>query len=185
VLSTNAKCTRGCGCSRHPAFPTPSMGREIFYTTRALCVARSRTRIWNCFLKIKSGICIGGGALPLPLWERVGVRGRGLSMGLNPSPGSHLSMQRSRSFASASFSKNGRRRRPMLSHKGRGDAEHLGPFATNEATKRPRLTLLLWIALAECPELWPLALQTGTVTCVGEALTSRTMVQAVLCKPFY
>src|SRR6266849_6329069 len=33
-------------------------------------------------------------ALPLPLvgegWGRVGVRGRGLSMGRNPSPGSHL-----------------------------------------------------------------------------------------------
>ena len=29
VLSTNPKCTRGCGCSGHPAFPTPSRGREI------------------------------------------------------------------------------------------------------------------------------------------------------------
>jgi hypothetical protein len=29
VRFTNAKCTRGRGCSGHPAFPTPSMGREI------------------------------------------------------------------------------------------------------------------------------------------------------------
>src|SRR3982074_2643667 len=29
VLSTNTKCTRGRGCSGRPAFPTPSMGREI------------------------------------------------------------------------------------------------------------------------------------------------------------
>jgi hypothetical protein len=27
------------------------------------------------------------------LWERVGVRGYGLSIGRNPSPGSHLAMQ--------------------------------------------------------------------------------------------
>src|SRR6267378_1162673 len=39
----------------------------------------------------------------------------------NPSPGSHLSTRRSRSFASASFAENGRRRRPMLSHKERGE----------------------------------------------------------------
>ena len=29
VRSTNTKCTRDRGCSGHPAFPTPSMGREI------------------------------------------------------------------------------------------------------------------------------------------------------------
>src|SRR5216683_2801532 len=29
VLSTNTKCTRGRGCSGRPAFPTPSLGREI------------------------------------------------------------------------------------------------------------------------------------------------------------
>src|SRR5216684_3345037 len=44
-------------------------------------------------------------ALPLPLWERVGVRGSGLSIGRDPSPGSHLTM------------------RSDLSHKGRGDIE--------------------------------------------------------------
>src|SRR6266699_3969471 len=26
VRSTNTKCTRGCGCNGHPAFPTPSLG---------------------------------------------------------------------------------------------------------------------------------------------------------------
>ena len=45
------------------------------------------------------------GEPPLPLWERVGVRGSGLSIVRNPSPGSHLSM------------------RSDLSHKGRGDNE--------------------------------------------------------------
>ena len=45
-----------------------------------------------------------GGEFPLPLWERVGVRGYGLSIERNPSPGSHLSM------------------RSDLSHKGRGNA---------------------------------------------------------------
>src|SRR6266545_4837987 len=40
-----------------------------------------------------------------PLWERVGVRGYGLSLGRTPSPGSHLAM------------------RSDLSHKGRGDTE--------------------------------------------------------------
>src|SRR5450631_4659714 len=29
VRSTNTKCTRGRGCSGHPAFPTPSLGRKI------------------------------------------------------------------------------------------------------------------------------------------------------------
>ena len=29
VRSTTTKCTRGRGCSGHPAFPTPSRGREI------------------------------------------------------------------------------------------------------------------------------------------------------------
>ena len=47
-------------------------------------------------------VSASAGEPPLPLWERVGVRGYGLSMDLNPSPGSHLSM------------------RSDLSHKGRG-----------------------------------------------------------------
>src|SRR5712692_8934564 len=51
--------------------------------------------------------CLGnGGELPLPLWERVGVRGYGLSIEQDPSPGSHLPMRRSRSSASAFFFKD-------------------------------------------------------------------------------
>src|SRR6185312_6685773 len=75
------------------------------------------------FLKCEIGLSRSGNgkALPLPLWERVGVRGYGLTIDRNPSPGSHLTMRRSRSVASASFFKNGRRRRPLLSHKGRGE----------------------------------------------------------------
>src|ERR1700722_18868594 len=44
-----------------------------------------------------------GSEPPLPLWERVGVRGYGLTIDRNPSPGSHLAMRRSRSVASASY----------------------------------------------------------------------------------
>jgi hypothetical protein len=39
--------TRGYGCNGHPAFPTPSRGREINATTRAPRAARSRSRIRN------------------------------------------------------------------------------------------------------------------------------------------
>jgi hypothetical protein len=61
--------------------------------------------------------CSGiGGELPLPLWERVGVRGYGLSIDLNPSPGSHLSM------------------RSDLSHKGRGEANPLTPIQSKAIT---------------------------------------------------
>ena len=59
----------------------------------------------EAFLRIRVRYCVNGGELPLPLWERVGVRGSGLSMERNPSPGSHLSM------------------RSDLSHKGRGSSE--------------------------------------------------------------
>jgi hypothetical protein len=63
-----------------------------------------------------------GGELPLPLWERVGVRGYGLSIDLNPSPGSHLSMRRSRSFASAFvFLTTAAKGGLCLSPKGRGE----------------------------------------------------------------
>src|SRR5471030_3172391 len=41
-------------------------------------------------LDLKAQYLNDGSELPLPLWERVGVRGSGLSMERNPSPGSHL-----------------------------------------------------------------------------------------------
>jgi hypothetical protein len=62
----------------------------------------------------------GALSLPLPLWERVGVRGSGLSINRNPSPGSHLSMRHSRSRASASFLRTAAVGSLCLSHKGRG-----------------------------------------------------------------
>ena len=46
---------------------------------------------------------ISGYPLPITLWERVGVRGYGLTIDRSPSPGSHLAM------------------RSDLSHKGRGE----------------------------------------------------------------
>src|SRR5712671_2027063 len=63
-------------------------------------------------------------------WERVGVRGYGLSLGRNPSPGSHLSM------------------RSDLSHKGRGDIKRLGQ-SLQGATQRSNPFFLYaagWIA---------------------------------------
>jgi hypothetical protein len=47
VRSTNTKCTRGRGCSGHPAFPTPSKGAEDKCTARAHRAAGARTCIWN------------------------------------------------------------------------------------------------------------------------------------------
>ena len=35
VLFTNAKRTRGCGCSGHPAFPTPSLGEGFMHDSGA------------------------------------------------------------------------------------------------------------------------------------------------------
>ena len=36
VRSTTTKCTRGCGCHGHPAFPTPSLGGRFFNGSGAL-----------------------------------------------------------------------------------------------------------------------------------------------------
>ena len=36
VRSTNTKCTRGCGCNGHPAFPTPSLGGRFINASGAL-----------------------------------------------------------------------------------------------------------------------------------------------------
>src|SRR5712672_1068511 len=47
VRSTTTRCTRGRGCSGHPAFPTPSLGARDKSEPRAHRAARSRTRIWN------------------------------------------------------------------------------------------------------------------------------------------
>ncbi len=44
VLSTNTKCTRGCGCSGHPAFPTPSVGGS-FKQRLGRLASRGRSRI--------------------------------------------------------------------------------------------------------------------------------------------
>jgi len=35
VRSTNTKCTRGCGCNGHPAFPTPSLGGRFIEASGA------------------------------------------------------------------------------------------------------------------------------------------------------
>src|SRR6266851_5693215 len=60
VRSINTKCARGCGCSGHPAFPTPSLGAENLCKPRAHRVAGLRTRIWNCFgcLRILKLVCV-------------------------------------------------------------------------------------------------------------------------------
>src|SRR6266851_398029 len=45
VRSTNTKCTRGRGCSGHPAFPTPSKGARAKRTTRAHRAARAESYV--------------------------------------------------------------------------------------------------------------------------------------------
>src|SRR6266481_3625848 len=60
--------------------------RARIRATRWLAMTVSKLLVFWLF-EIESRTCAGGGALPLPLWERVGVRGRGLSMERNPSPG--------------------------------------------------------------------------------------------------
>src|SRR5450631_3557472 len=47
VRSITTKCTRGRGCSGHPAFPTPSTGRKSFCKARAHRAARSRSLVSN------------------------------------------------------------------------------------------------------------------------------------------
>jgi hypothetical protein len=93
-----------------------------------LAPTRRRHRPWPGF----------GGELPLPLWDRdersslsrVGVRGSGLSMKRNPSPGSHLAM------------------RSDLSRKGRGEA---APQPSLRANARPMINSAkqssLWMGL--------------------------------------
>src|SRR5450755_1142299 len=43
VRSTNTKCTRGRGCIRHPAFPTPLFGARDKSTARALRAASAKS----------------------------------------------------------------------------------------------------------------------------------------------
>src|ERR1700732_2500348 len=78
----------------------------------------------GCFAETSKAPWLGDGSeLPLPLWERVGVRGHGLSIERNPSPGSHLTMRHSRSLASAFFTRTAAAGGLCLSHKGRGGTE--------------------------------------------------------------
>jgi len=75
------------------------MSDEVI-TDFSSCGVRAGTVI---FLKCEIGLSRSGSgkALPLPLWERVGVRGYGLTIDRNPSPGSHLTMR-------SDFSRKGR-----------------------------------------------------------------------------
>ena len=56
----------------------------------SLTTSRYRRRIWGFeyYRRLRSGA-----EFPLPLWERVGERGSGLSKEPNPSPGSHLTLR--------------------------------------------------------------------------------------------
>ena len=94
-------------------------GRKVSSTPRAHCAARSR----SCIYSSEPQYFGDGGGPPLPLWERVGVRGYGLSIERNPSPGSHLSM------------------RSDLSHKGRGDTKP--GFKTGAHNVHPHNSLAL------------------------------------------
>src|SRR5713101_5025587 len=46
VRSINTKCARGRGCSGHPAFPTPSLGRKI-HQRLGRFASRGRSRVGN------------------------------------------------------------------------------------------------------------------------------------------
>ena len=48
VRSTTTKCTRGRGCNGHPAFPTPSIGREI--SCKASGASRREPSIHICLV---------------------------------------------------------------------------------------------------------------------------------------
>ncbi len=72
-----------------------------------------------------------GSELPLPLWERGGVRGYGLTTDRNPSPGSHLAM------------------RSDLSRKGRGEGSPPNQFnqkLSQAGRNSPDLPFPEWIA---------------------------------------
>ena len=51
VRSTNTKCTRGCGCNGHPAFPTPSLGGRFINASGAWRgeVVKSRLKLFWLF----------------------------------------------------------------------------------------------------------------------------------------
>jgi hypothetical protein len=46
-------CTRDRGCSKHPAFPAPSIGRRILLSTRVQCAAGMRRRVCPPSLRAK------------------------------------------------------------------------------------------------------------------------------------
>src|SRR5713226_8880548 len=78
VRSTNAKCTRGCGCSGHPAFPTPSMGREI-HARLGRSAPRDRERVSGVEMStlVKAGHDQFGAALRPALNRLARIRHRG------------------------------------------------------------------------------------------------------------
>jgi hypothetical protein len=64
--STTTKRARGCGCSGHPAFPTPSISRARgSSTTRARFASRERMCLWSSSsLRAKRPILRHSGAMP-------------------------------------------------------------------------------------------------------------------------
>src|SRR5216684_8452873 len=52
VRSTTTKCTRGCGCSGHPAFPTPSLGERFINASGAW-----RGEVANVYLELGQRHC--------------------------------------------------------------------------------------------------------------------------------
>src|SRR5260370_10064882 len=64
VRSTNTKCTRDRGCSGHPAFPTPSRGREI--NANLGRIAPRDRLVCFCCLKIVKLVCVCEALLSLP-----------------------------------------------------------------------------------------------------------------------
>jgi len=67
-------CTRDRGCSKHPAFPAPSVLRDKVQTKpRAQCAARTRMRVWS-FVAWMSRATSGTTLTP----SRISLRSSGL-----------------------------------------------------------------------------------------------------------
>src|SRR5712692_852922 len=100
VRSTNTKCTRGCGCSGHPAFRTPSLGRKINAPLGRIAPRGANVCLELTVIAIYRILreCYGAPAGPAELW--LGPR-RSMKPGrvaMRTRPGSEVVSQDSRQF---------------------------------------------------------------------------------------
>src|SRR5713226_8206003 len=100
VRSTTTKCTRDRGCSGHPAFPTPSLGREIFQQLGRIASRGANVCLELTVIAIYRILreCYGAPAGPAELWlgPRRSTKPGRVAMGTRP--GSEVVSQNSRQF---------------------------------------------------------------------------------------